>query len=352
MDENLTIEKNAQTEPDESAGENQNNAPILPPQKDRRGRIKTMGVVQIILGGFCCLFLLFGLLGVLLGRAFSSHVDGASTASLGASLASLGGGYAIVGAFFFIVGIGSIKLRRWVRPIVLSFMWPSLFFGVGMFFAGLFLFPSLFDTIAVSSGVNLGFQRTILSTISTVTTVFLFIVEVAVPGVHLLVYHPASARDTLDAYDKTRRAWDKCPAPVIGIAVSLITIGVMQLFSLGVSVVPFFGLVLTGGPAIALIVTELIVCAVLAYLVLRSKKTGLAGSFVFLLYLCARNAVTFWMVDFSEIIIKSGGLPPHAAEMTDAIFSGLSLGPIAAIFWIIAALSASGYLLYAKKYFH
>jgi hypothetical protein len=349
MEENLIIEKDVSSAPDESVEADKNQATPLPPKKDRRGRIKAMGVMQIILGALCCLFLLFALLGVLIGRTASSHIEGAPAANPG--LASLGI-YAIAAAFFFIIGIGSINLRRWVRPIVLSFMWPALFFGVGMFLAGLFVFPSLFDAMAVSPGANPGFQRTVFSAVKTVMVVLFFVTGVVIPGVHLLIYHPAAARDTLAAYDKPRRFWDKCPTPIIGIAVSLISIGVMQLMSLGVGIVAFFGLVLTGGWAAALIIAELIVCAVLAYLVLGSKLAGLKGSFVFLIYLCVRNAVTFWLIDFAEILKKTGNFPPNVEEMTGDLLSGLNLGPIAAVFWLIAGLSAAGYLWYAKKYFH
>ena len=88
---------------------------------DGSGRLKAMGVFQIVLGSFSALFALFTLIGVILSKELSQQLGRQTVAqpSLASMLSSLVF-YLLASLFFFIVGFGSIKARRWVRPIVLA----------------------------------------------------------------------------------------------------------------------------------------------------------------------------------------------------------------------------------------
>jgi hypothetical protein len=318
-------------------------------KRDRRGRIKAMGVFQIVLGGITSLILLIGLLGMLLSSALAESM-GSEQNGIGASLASLGV-YALAALFFFTAGIGSLKLRRWSRPLVLAFMWPSLIFGMLGFVFGVIFLPTVFAAMPIPEGPNLALQKEIMSAVSVVVNVILFIVCVAIPAIHLLIYQPASIRETLLRVDTTPRFTDKCPTPVFGIVISLISIGLMQLCSIFMGVALFFGVLLTGPAAAALLAAEAAVCLVLARLVFKCRPAGLLGTIAFMVYLGARNAIGFLSINFMDFLLASKAANAQSREIIETAFSNMPLGSISAAFWGIAGLSSAGYVFYVKKYF-
>jgi hypothetical protein len=212
MEHEISVENKEQSSPSKE-----------PP--DRRGRIKAMGVIQIVLGGIITLILLIMILGLLLGRAIAESA-GTQQPSLAASLASTGV-YVIAAVFFFVVGIGSLKLRRWVRPVILAFMWPSLIFGVAGFVFGVTFLPTVFGAMPMPEGPDPALQRAVMSAMAVVVNVVLFVACVVIPAIHVLIYQPGAIRETLEHFDTTPRFTDKCPTPVFGIVVSLKKAGVI-----------------------------------------------------------------------------------------------------------------------------
>ncbi len=319
----------------------------LPP--DRRGRIKGMGVFQFVLGGITSLFLLFGLVGTLLARSLSESL-GAEQTSLGASFASLSI-YVLCAAFFFVAGVGSVKLRRWVRPLVLAFMWPTLIFGIlGVAFCIVFL-PTLFNSVPVPEGPDPALQRAMMSAMSAITTGVVFIAFVAIPALHVLLYQPLSIRETLGRFDTKPRFSDNCPTPVFGIAVSLITIGFMQLTTIWMGAVLFFNVLLSGPAAAAVLLVESTTCFVLAWYSFKCHRAGFWGSIGFMLYLGTRNAVGFLTVGTMDFMIASKAVTGQTEALMRSLFSGTPIDAISAAFWAIAGLSAAGYVFYNGKYF-
>ena len=106
---------------------------------DRSGRIKGMGVLQIILGALAALFGLFSLLGAAIQSAAPQLSGTAETNPLAMLLAV--GVYLAVAVFFLWLGIGSIRCRRWSRPLVLALMWPMLLVGAVSFAASAWIIP-------------------------------------------------------------------------------------------------------------------------------------------------------------------------------------------------------------------
>jgi hypothetical protein len=191
----------------------------------------------------------------------------------------------------------------------------------------------------------------VLSAVETVMHVFLFVAGIVVPAVHLLIYQPKAIRETLERFDTKKRFTDSCPTPVFGIAVSLVSIGIMQLVSLGFNIVIFFGMVLTGPAASAVLVAEFLACAYLAYSVFRAQPVGWWGSLIFLVYLSARNGVAFLLIDFQEIFRQGGLLDSNSAQIMETALSGIPIGMITASFWAVSGLSAAAYMVYSKKHF-
>ena len=319
-------------------------------KRDCRGRIKAMGVVDVVLGGLCGLTLLFGVGGTLLGRAFVARAGAGPEASLPASLSSLGV-YAIAAAFFFVAGVGALRLRRWVRPLVLAFMWPTLLCGVAGFALAVAYLPAMFDAMPLPEGPSPALQRAVMHGVAVVLDVVLFLALVAVPAVHVLVFQPAAVRETLERCDTARRFTDGCPTPVFGIAVSLVSIGLMELFSIATGVALFFGVVLTGPAAALLLAAEAAACLVLARLTFRCHPAGFWGSVAFMVYVSARNGVAFLLIDCADVVAATGMVDARSAEAMERVYSDLRLGPIIAAFWGVAGLSAAAYVLCQRKYF-
>jgi len=206
--------------------------------RDRKGWLVFFGIMEILMGIVCLLLLGVMLLASTIGAA------GAAAVQLKVLISALFM-YGLFAVFFVTMGIGSILARRWARAIMVmaSALW--LVFGtVGL----LILFsqlPQMFSGPAMN-GTQL--QPGIVAVIKAVTAGISIVFFIIVPGVLFLFYRSPNVKATCEARDIKRRWTDR---PLMVLSLSLVS-GVMALsmvITLLINVVPFFGIVLTGIPA-------------------------------------------------------------------------------------------------------
>jgi hypothetical protein len=101
--------------------------PAAPPIGDGRGLIRALGIVQIVLGGLCCL----GLLIVVAVALYAGTVRLLAGALI----------YGVPAANLLATGIGSVRIAPWARlaTLISAFLWLGL---VGLAGAALVLRPS------------------------------------------------------------------------------------------------------------------------------------------------------------------------------------------------------------------
>lgn len=228
-----------------------------------------VGILFIIAGALCgCLTLMMPL------ALFAPPPPGAAPQRVSTIIVGLLV-YALLCAGLVTLGVGCVRKRRWVRPLIIVFAWIGLAAGImGMIVWGVAL-PSMGAAMRASlppgaAAPPPGFYRTMIA----VMTVFFAFVYVIVPTALLLLFRPPEVQATLAHYDPNPRWTDAIPMPVLGLCV-LLTIGATWPLTCAVQGWFFaFGALLSGPAAriVALLVAA--VFAIAAWLAFRRRPAG------------------------------------------------------------------------------
>ncbi len=310
--------------------------------KDRRGGLIFFGILQILIGAFCTLFVPLMLAGVLLtARAAPNEAAGAQMRNIIPAL----GLYAAAAIFFIWMGIGSIKARRWARAIMLTVSWIWIVCGavaVVMWFA---MMPAMLDQISrngAGGGGNVG------HVVVLVTSIFMGVIYLVLPASFILFYQGRNVRATCEFHDPKTRWTDRCPLPVLALAFML-GYGAFGTATLSFfAVVPFFGSLLTGRAAVILLLVLTVLLVWMVRAVYRMKPVGWWSTLVLFLLVTISTEVTFLKISVIEYYEKMG-IDKVQLEMikNNALFSGHVV-----VWWIlIPAIIFLGFLVFVKKYF-
>jgi hypothetical protein len=282
---------------------------------DRRLRLAVFGLVAILTGigssllGLAHLLLLFfPLPDYGLGLDEPGVTDTRSLA-MGAVI------YVMIGAIFVVSGVGSIRCRRWVQPVMVVLAWTWLLAGV---MALAMIYGSLSDLwILATSELNelpleleLWFRTLVLGIAG--------IGGVLLPTLFLIAYRPADVRAACEALDPQPTWTDRCPLSVLGLAGGL---GLAAAFALPmalVPVVPVFGQLWTGPKGVAATLSFAIVAGWLARATFRLERRGLWGTLLLLVLLGLSVAVTFARIELIDYYRAMGYPERHLARLARA----------------------------------
>jgi hypothetical protein len=319
--------------------------PYLPPGvrgfNDRRTTLLVMGILLIFLGVIC------GCMTLALPVALIAPPPPGTPRP---RIQDLIGGlfiYLFIAIAFISLGIGSIKARRWVRPIVLVFSWIWLVIGVITFIAMCFTMKDFGRQLAASPGMpanstgfQVGFYIGMLG--------FMFAVYILLPSVLILCYYPASVQATLEFYDATPRWTDACPIPVLGLCAILGLGALWMLVALAQGIYLLFGFVVIGIAArVALVITAALF-ALAAWCTYRLRPAGWTLAVVMISVLAISGAITLLRVPLMEIY-RLAGTPPAQLELLSRMRM-LRSGWMA--LWVAASAGITiGYAFWVKRYF-
>ncbi len=307
--------------------------------RDRKGWLIFFGIVEILMGLVCLLLLGF----MLLALVFASN-SAASAAAV--PLKTLIGAlfmYGLLAAFFITMGIGSILSRRWARAIMLmvSALWLS--FGSIVLIMMFSLLPQMFSGPAMN-GQQV--QPEIVAAAKAVIVVFAIIFFVIVPVVLFLFYRSPNVKATCEQRDPQLR-WTDRPLPVLSLSLISGLMAVGMALAMFTNVVPFFGITLTGIPAMIYEVTFGAIAAWSAWRLYQQRMQGwraVAG-------LTALGSLS-WMVtllrgDMLDMYRAYGVTGKELQQM--AVIAELQHSTA---FWLATILSVlvwCGYLWFARK---
>jgi hypothetical protein len=198
-----------------------------------RGRLLAFGVVLVVLGGIAGFLGILTALLPLLGWALTpTRTPAAGPHSLAADA---GVPLLIWGAIATVMiwtGVASIRLRRWCRPIVLGVSGFHVAFGIITLLVMAALYATAVPT-TTSSPIPMRrpsprgtFATPAPPPVSDDTVQLLvaggiLLVEVAIPLMFFLAYIGAPVRRTLDEADPMLGWSDRCPVPVLALAIGL-----------------------------------------------------------------------------------------------------------------------------------
>jgi hypothetical protein len=314
--------------------------------KNRRTGLTLFGVVAIVIGGF---WGLFAVLAPLSALAVGSGVMSAGDTM--PSLRSVVAGsllYAGIAAVFIWAGVGSVRLRRWCRPIMVTLSWTWLLSGlVGLVFWILVL-PDLPQAIQAAQPSEPPLESDVVLAVSLIASAIILVVYVALPIAFLWFYHDRSVRATLEAHDPGPAWTDRCPLPILALSLSLVALGVSALTGLAYGIFPVFGVLLSGAPAAGAIVLLAAVCVWLARETYRLRMSGWWGTVLLTLLIVASGVVTLTTTDLATLY-RAAGFPQEEIDLLARL--GGAGGGTTMLVLILLGAGTLAYMIYARRYF-
>ena len=313
-----------------------------PPYKDRSTGLMIFGILTLLLGCLCGLFIPLMLVGLLAAPA------GSPQTSLSAILPAIFI-YGVLAVALIWLGIGSIKARRWARALLVILSWTSLGTGVLVLIFLVFLLPKILGNITNNaSGNNAMPQGAVVAMIVTMAIIFGGIL-ILIPGVWAFFYTSRHVKATCEARDPVLRWTDACPLPVLGLSIWLAFSGPMVLITqiAGHGVMPFFGIFLTGGAGGLFCFFMIFVWVYSAWLLYKLKPLGWWMIFVAICLLMISTFLTFSRHDALEMY-RLMNYPQAQIDQMEK--TGLLVGN--QFIWICAIwmLPFLGYLWFIRRY--
>ena len=299
--------------------------------KNRNTGLAVFGAVQLIMG--CCSLLMVVLLVVLANEPSFGMLADSKT------MVPLIGMYVLAGVMLSYLGIGSILAKRWARALTLVLAWMGLVSGVWAIFVMAFWTPELSNQ-GVTQDAGLFYLLFLIVTGG---------VLVIVPGLFVLFYRSPHVRDTCQ-YRNPELSWtDHCPLPVLGLSLLLAFGSVSMLMtSLGVGVIPVFGVFFRGTAGLVVIIGIGLLFAYLALATYKLKKSAWWATLIVYFLFGVSSVVTysrFTMIEFYQEM----GYPEEQlqllkeSEMAVIEYSPLITG--------LSFLMMLAYIVFVRKHF-
>jgi len=316
--------------------------PVSPQEtKDRSTLLFAFGLVEVVLGLFCLLMAAVTVLGVAAGPGGPAAPDPRMMVP-GILF------YVLLALYYITTGIGSVRLRRWARPIVLIGSWFWLVSGV---FA-MAMVTTFLPTIMAQAPKPPGTTSEVMATAEGCMFFFLAIFYLILPGVFVSVYGSPGVRATFERRDPVARWTDRCPTPVLGLSFLLAYAALGMLFGATMPALPLFGFAVGGAASTVLCLGLAGLLGFLALAVYRLRPWAWWTALLFWL-LGAASAVSFVVQGFDwQKFYGQMGLPPDQIAMIEkmGVFNFLKTPEFLGL--VGAAIAGSlAFLLWVKKHF-
>ncbi len=334
-DANLLAPERSEEEPSSDVG----NSPTgQSPFKDRRAGLIIFGIVQIVMGACCAMLIPLMLMGL------RANAGGAAAVNVRMVIPIIGI-YAPLAVALVWLGIGSIMARRWARALILIESWMWLVVGLVSFVT---IVPPMLRMFNQGlAGRQLPPSGAMYAQ-AIVFAVFCFM-YVTLPGAFVLFYRSPHVKATCDAADPHVRWTDKCPLPVLALSLLLAfgSLSMTMTLSYG-GVFPFFGMLLTGPPAI---VTSLAIGILFAYLAWGTYKLKMSAWWITLIVytiFLSSSVITFSLIDMMGMY-RAMDFPEEQLKAIQQakVIENMNM-PVQMGIWLVLNV---GYLLWVRKDF-
>jgi hypothetical protein len=252
---------------------------------------------------------------------------------------------AIVAALFLWIGIGAIRKRRWVRPIMLIASWSSLVAGVIAGIMMLFILPPVLRaTLAKTPGSSP--QMGLI--VGTVIAAFFTVFYVVIPLSLALFFRSPHVRATLEARDPIPGWTDACPISVLVLCLFLGVGACGLLYTAKLGVFPVFSVLVTGPSAVVLASLLAALYGYFALAAYRLQPIGWWGPLVVLPVQTLSTSIYFIQGDLTAYLAAIGVQGDQSRMVLDTgLFSGSFMAGNC-LFWLAVNV---GYILWVRKYF-
>jgi hypothetical protein len=310
--------------------------------KDRSTGLLVFGVIALLAGA------LSGCVGILapMALAFQKFAPPGGTPPPDPRAIIVGAmTYLAIAALFIVLGNGSIRAKRWVRPVMLSVGWTWLIFGIVSVGLWLLVADDLAEIATTANPSGPRVPASFATMIVIVSGIFLFATQVVLPAAFILFYRSEHVRATLADRDP-RPSWtDQCPVPVLTLSVGLAAGAVGLLMMIPYAVTPAFGMLLTGAGAVALLVVASALTLWMAWATYKLQPIGWWGTLALLVLLAAAIVPTFARIAPMDFYVRVGLPPEQAAAYRD--LSGTTVNLVT----ILLTLAGMFYMFKIRRHF-
>lgn len=309
------------------------------PVKDRKTGLIVFGILQLVLGGFCLLFLLLMGLGTLLPQPAGAEMQVRTL--LPAVLV-----YLLLAVWFVWMGIGSIQGRRWARALILIASWVWLISGV----TALAFLAMCWGAMAKLMNANGQMPAAVAAVMMAILFVVMVVIYMLIPGALVLFYGSRHVKATCERLDPAACWTDRCPLPVLAVSLmsGVAVVWLPVILGLYGWPVPCFGRIVHGMPGAGIVLG---CAALLAFISRGAYRLDLR------VWWCAVALAAAWGLSSAMTFARVGmmalyeGMPLPAAQLESMRQVVGVMDPWMApvcVGWTIVILS---YLLYIRRFF-
>ena len=312
--------------------------------KDRGTGLKVLGVLTMLAGGVCALFVPL----MLAVQFMPKPPDMPQNSQFMVPGMIM---YGLMAIILIWLGVGSIMARRWARALILIFSWSWLIMGIaGLAFMAI-IWPQF--TAAMQQARPAGQPELPASAyivIAFFDVAIMGVIFVILPAIWIFFYGSKHTKATCEARDPVVRWTDRCPLPVLALSIWLVLwvpmILVTPLIYRGV--LPFFGMFLTGMAGDG---GFLLLAVAWVYSAWALYKLDIRGWWVLLITMILfgiSGFLTYSRHDISELYQLMGYPKEQLAQLQK--FDFFKGGMMA---WIMAFSTVPWlcYLLYVRRFF-
>jgi len=314
--------------------------------KNRKTGLMIFGVLTVLLGGLCALFVPLMLFGHKLAEQTGSPQN------LQTILPSVFV-YAILAVALVWLGIGSIMARRWARALLLIFSWTWLVTGVIAMIATAFIMPQIMESTLTQAGPPPGGEEMPAwagSLLIVLPMIILCVIFLIMPLAWMLFYRSKHVKATCEFFDQVERWTDRCPLPVLGVCL-LLAYSAPMMFLMPFAfngVVPFFGTFLSGSAgSIASILLGLL-WFYLTWALYRLNPRGWWIAFGTFTLISISAVITYLQNDILEFYALMGYPAEQIDQLEQFSFTNdstmVAITAVSCTLWLV-------YLIYLKRFF-
>jgi hypothetical protein len=206
------------------------------------------------------------------------------------------------------LGIGAIRVRRWIRPLILCLATIWLIAGICGVVMGAISIPQMMSVMQAASAKTggPGIARGMAIGMAVGSLGFMSVFYILVPALLILAFRGRDVQATLEYFDPHPRWTDGVPLIVLGLSLSCMMGALGALISMPHGLFFFFGTALFGWPGRAILGILCVLLIVMGWLVYRRSMVGWWLMVISSIVLPASWIITLMRVDLTDVYSRMG----------------------------------------------
>jgi hypothetical protein len=251
---------------------------------DRRTRLLVIGIFILVAGIICLIMAMFMPLALMLPRPPGMNTSAPSVIDIVPGMLL----YVALAGLAIALAVGMMRVRRWVRPVILCACTIWIVVGVGAMALMLITIPRMLELMRTAAGPGAPtIPRGAAIAIAVGTCVFMFVLYIVVPALLMLAVRSRDVQATLEFFDPEPRWTDGVPLLVLGLSMACMLGAIGSVFSMPRGMFLLFGVALIGWPGRLALAVVMILLLVMARLIFQ------------------RNIVGWWLMVVSTIVLPA-----------------------------------------------